>query len=120
MSLKIHFLHSHLEFFPENLRSVSDENGERFHEDISNTGARCQGKWNPKMLADYRWTLKMDIPQAVYRPSTQESEVREDFNFFSSKSTSSSTLSYNIQYSIDYPKQLGTGGVQIIDRSDNR
>ncbi|GBM59799.1 hypothetical protein AVEN_14381-1 [Araneus ventricosus] len=53
MSLKIHFLHSHLEFFPENLGSASDERGERFHQDISNMGARYRGKWNPKMLADY-------------------------------------------------------------------
>ena len=30
MSLKIHFLHSHLDFFPENLNSVSDEQGETF------------------------------------------------------------------------------------------
>ncbi|GBN74411.1 Nose resistant to fluoxetine protein 6, partial [Araneus ventricosus] len=64
MSLKIHFLHSHLEFYPENLGSVSDEHGEQFHQAISNMGARSQGKWNPKMLADYFWTFKMDIPQA--------------------------------------------------------
>ncbi|GBP90238.1 hypothetical protein EVAR_100685_1 [Eumeta japonica] len=30
MSLKIHFLHSHLDFFPQNLGAVSDEHGERF------------------------------------------------------------------------------------------
>ena len=34
MSLKMHFLHSHLEFFPENNGDVSDEHGERFHLDI--------------------------------------------------------------------------------------
>jgi len=34
MTLKIHFLASHLEFFPENLGEVSDEHGERFHQDI--------------------------------------------------------------------------------------
>ncbi|GBO24794.1 hypothetical protein AVEN_270320-1, partial [Araneus ventricosus] len=66
MSLKIHFLHSHLEFYPENLGSVSNEHGEQFHQAISNMGARYQGKWNPKMLADYFWTLKMDIPQAKH------------------------------------------------------
>jgi hypothetical protein len=33
-SLKIHFLDSHLDFFPMNLGSVSDEHGERFHKDI--------------------------------------------------------------------------------------
>lgn len=34
MSLKIHFLDSHLDFFPENLGAVSDEHGERFHQQI--------------------------------------------------------------------------------------
>ena len=34
MSLKLHFLHSHLEFFPDNLGAVSDEHGERFHQDF--------------------------------------------------------------------------------------
>ncbi|UYV75034.1 hypothetical protein LAZ67_12002195 [Cordylochernes scorpioides] len=32
MSLKIHFLHSHLDFFPDNLGAVIDEHGERFHQ----------------------------------------------------------------------------------------
>ncbi|GBO41865.1 hypothetical protein AVEN_182685-1, partial [Araneus ventricosus] len=57
---------SHLEFYPENLGSVSDEHGEQFHQAISNMGARYQGKWNPKMLADCFWTFKMDIPQAKH------------------------------------------------------
>jgi hypothetical protein len=35
MSLKIHFLHSHLDFFPQNLGAVSDQHGERFHQDIA-------------------------------------------------------------------------------------
>ena len=34
MSLKIHFLHSHLDFFSENCGAVSDEHKERFHQDI--------------------------------------------------------------------------------------
>ena len=33
-SLKVHFLHLHLAFFPENLGAVSDEQGEQFHQDI--------------------------------------------------------------------------------------
>ncbi|GBP20941.1 hypothetical protein EVAR_9510_1 [Eumeta japonica] len=68
MSLKIHFLHSHLDFFPQNLGAVSDEHGERFHQDISNMEKRYQGKWSPNMLADYCWTLKgmyltLNIPE---------------------------------------------------------
>ena len=34
MSVKVHYLHSHLDRFPENLRDLSEEQGERFHQDI--------------------------------------------------------------------------------------
>ena len=67
MSLKIHFLESHLEFFPENLGEVSDEHGERFHQDILAMEKRYQGKWTSSMLADYCWALKRDVPEANYR-----------------------------------------------------
>ncbi len=30
MSLKLHFLHSHLDFFPENVGAICVEHGERF------------------------------------------------------------------------------------------
>jgi len=53
MSLKIHFLESHLNFFPENLGEVSDEHGERFHQDIMTMEKQYQGKWTSSMLADY-------------------------------------------------------------------
>jgi len=44
MSLKIHFLESHLDFFPENLSKVSNENSERFHQDVMATEKQYQGK----------------------------------------------------------------------------
>ena len=62
MSLKIHFLHSHLDFFPANLGAISDEQGEKFHQDIQAMEARCQGFWNEGMLADYCWMLYRDVP----------------------------------------------------------
>ena len=34
MSIKVHFLYSRLNLFPENLGDVSDEQGERFHQDM--------------------------------------------------------------------------------------
>jgi hypothetical protein len=64
MRLKIHFLESHLDFFQESLGEVSDEHGERFHQDIMEK--RYQGKWNSSMMAHYCWTLKMDVPDAKY------------------------------------------------------
>ena len=60
MSLKLHFLHSHLQFFPENLGAVSDEHGERFHQEISTMEKRYRGKWSPSMLADFCWMLRRD------------------------------------------------------------
>jgi len=64
MSLKIHFLHSHLDFSPpENCGAVSDEHGQRFHQDISSMEKIYQGKWNCAMLAGYCWTLaRMPLP----------------------------------------------------------
>lgn len=70
MSLKIHFLDSHLDFFPENMGAISDEHGERFHQDISDMEKRYQGKWSPNMLADYCWTLVRDAPEIKYRRKT--------------------------------------------------
>ncbi|KAJ8684676.1 hypothetical protein QAD02_020469 [Eretmocerus hayati] len=56
MSLKIHMMDSHLDFFPENLGAVSDEHGERFHQDIAEMEKRYGTKNNTNMLADYSWT----------------------------------------------------------------
>jgi len=67
MSLKIHFLESHLDFSPQNLGKVSDEHSERFHQDILAMEKRYQGKWTSSMLADDCWTLKRDVPEANYR-----------------------------------------------------
>ncbi|KMQ92437.1 ubiquitin-protein ligase e3b-like protein [Lasius niger] len=34
MNLKLHFLDSHIDYFPENLGDYSEKQGERFHQDI--------------------------------------------------------------------------------------
>jgi hypothetical protein len=60
MSLKMHFLHSHLDCFPVNYGAISDEHGEHFHQDISAMENRYKGKWSAAMLADYCWTVKSD------------------------------------------------------------
>ncbi|KAJ4439600.1 hypothetical protein ANN_07728 [Periplaneta americana] len=46
MSLKIHFLHSHLDVFPPSCGAFSKEHGGRFHHDISVMEQRYQGRWN--------------------------------------------------------------------------
>ena len=45
---------------------MSDEQGERFHQDIKEMETRYQGHWNAAMMADYCWIMKRDIPSAVH------------------------------------------------------
>ena len=80
MSLKIHFLDSHLAFFPANCGAVSDEHGERFHQDISTMEKRYQGKWNTTMLADYCWTLTRDDSSACYKRQAKRQRVDMDYS----------------------------------------
>jgi len=56
-----------LGIFPENLDEISDENGERFHQDITAMEKRYKGKWTSSILADCCWTLKKDVSDAKYR-----------------------------------------------------
>ena len=60
MFLKLYVLHSHLDFFVENLGDVSDEHGERFHQDISVMEQQFKGKWNPGTLSDYCSGIKRE------------------------------------------------------------
>lgn len=42
MNLKIHFFESHIDFFPDNLGAVSDEQGERFEIEIKLNSLKCK------------------------------------------------------------------------------
>jgi hypothetical protein len=66
-ALKIHFLHSHLDFFPLNLGTVSDEQWERFHQAISTMEKRYAGKSSENMLAYYCWKLTEEMSIASYK-----------------------------------------------------
>ena len=50
MSIKMHYLHSHLDFFRPNLTDVSEEHGERFHQDIQVMETWYQGRWDEAMM----------------------------------------------------------------------
>ena len=66
LSLKIHFLHSHLDFFSSNLGEVSDEQGERFHQDISVIEGRYQGRYDTNMMGDFCWYLQRESKSSSY------------------------------------------------------
>ncbi|KDR20730.1 hypothetical protein L798_04691, partial [Zootermopsis nevadensis] len=60
ISFKIHFLHSHLDFVQSNCGALSDEHGERFHQDISAMEQRYKSKWSAAILAYYCSMVKRD------------------------------------------------------------
>jgi hypothetical protein len=66
MSEKIPFLTSHLDFFPENCGSVSDEHGEGFHQDIAAMGGGYKGKLIKSILTNYCLTFMRDSPNSMF------------------------------------------------------
>ena len=79
MSLKIHFLCSQMDFFPENCGAVSDEHGERFRQNISSMEKRYQGKWNCATFADYCWTLAKDVPTVEYKRQAKKKKIKTKY-----------------------------------------
>lgn len=67
MSLKIQFLHSHLDVFPPNQGAVNEEHGEKFHWDISTTEKRNERKSSQNMLANCCWKLSENASIANYK-----------------------------------------------------
>jgi hypothetical protein len=53
MSLKVHFLFSHLNLFLKNLGAVSEEQGERFDQDIKQMERFYQGRWSVSMMVGF-------------------------------------------------------------------
>ena len=69
---KMHYLFSHMDRFPEKLGSMSDEQGERFHQDLKEMETRYQGRCDAVMMADYSWNLKRDLPAAEHSRSSKK------------------------------------------------
>lgn len=79
MSLKFHFLHSHLNFFPESVGDVNDEHGGRFNQDIAVIEKRYQGKWEQSMLADYCCSLIRETARSSYKRNADGSRKSSTF-----------------------------------------
>lgn len=59
MSLKVHFFHTHIDYFPVNLGAYSVKQEEQFYQDVCDI-ERYQGRWDVTMLlSDYSWVLKV-------------------------------------------------------------
>ena len=65
MSLKLHFLHSHLDFFRDNLGNVSKEHGEGFHQDIHPSDGKALSR-KVEQSHDGRLCMKFDAEMYLY------------------------------------------------------
>ena len=72
MSIKLHYLFHHIDYFPENLGDVSEKQVEGFHQDIRTMKERCRGCWSSHMMADYCWTS--------ISVCTEQSHSRKSYN----------------------------------------
>ena len=72
MSLKMHFLYSHFDFFCPNLGELSDEQGERFYQDISIIEGRYQVRFNANMMGDFCWYLLIQRERARARHTKEK------------------------------------------------
>jgi len=79
MSVKIHFLSSHLDFLPENCGSVSEDHGEHLHQDIAAKEGRCKKKWRPSMLADYCWILMCHSPNSTFNRQAKKARLHYSY-----------------------------------------
>ena len=63
MSIKLHYLFSHLGYFPVNFGDVSEEQGVRFHPGIRTMEERYQGCWDSHIMVDYCCTWIRDCTE---------------------------------------------------------
>ena len=72
MSLKLHMMHSRLDFFKSNMGDYSEEHDERFHLDMMEFEKRYQGQYNEHMTGNYVWGLVRET-QTLHRRTSRKS-----------------------------------------------
>lgn len=92
MTIKMHFLFSHLNFFPDNVGAESDEQGERFHQDMAEIEDRYKGFWDESLMADYCWFLIREDDT----PKKRKSSSRISFKKTATENTKSKKASKKI------------------------
>ena len=57
MLLKLHTLHSHIDEFKDNIGNYSEEQGERFHQNVKSFEVHYKGQYNKSMMRDHIWNI---------------------------------------------------------------
>lgn len=74
MSLKVHFMNSHLDAFAQQLPTESDEQGERFHQVCKPFEQNYKGKSLLSLLSDLCWSLADGETQMATKRKRTNSE----------------------------------------------
>ena len=82
MSLKVHLLVFHLDFFVENRGRVSDEHSKRFYQGCSTIKEHYQDFWKDSMLTDCCWTLYRSQLAQEHRRKSQSNSVVLQYSAF--------------------------------------
>lgn len=83
MTLKLHFLHHHLDAFLLQLPTESDEQGERFHQITMPMESRYKGKKLDAMLAEVCWWSQKICQyddECVQDPEQEEEDEEGTYN----------------------------------------
>ena len=67
MSVKLHFLHNHLVEFPSNSKAVSDEQGERFHQDFMTMDTSLPRQMGQKHDGNLLLEHHARLPEEIYK-----------------------------------------------------
>jgi hypothetical protein len=82
MSLKLHFLHSNLDFFPENVQAISDEHGKGFLRIFPKLKRGTMENGSPNILADCYWSLIREISTGECKRQNKTKRVFNEFFSF--------------------------------------
>ena len=69
MLLKVHVPHAHLDEFKDNMGDYSEEQGERFYQDVRSFEERYKGHYNERIMGDYIWNLLRENKLTYHRQS---------------------------------------------------
>ena len=72
MSLKLYVLHSHIDEFKDNIGDYSEEQGEKFYQDVKSFEERYKGQYNESMMGDYIWNLVRESELTYNRQSRKK------------------------------------------------
>ena len=66
-------LYAHLEKFKDYMGDYSEEQGERFRQDVKEVERRYQGHYDERMMGDYIWSLLRECDVDYNRKSRKSS-----------------------------------------------